>query len=146
MAKMKVHSSDELILQLERIGNIDAYAPKILEAGIQPLHKKIKENAQKHRRTGEMAASAKTKKPKKNKLGVWSQSVQFDGYDKSRKPTPSDPRGVPNARKAMSLEYGTSKQPATPFIRPAVIQTENECVRQMQETFNKEIAPLKLEG
>lgn len=139
MAQMTVYSPDALMEQLTKVGNVDAYAPKILDAGIQPLYKKIKENAHKHHSTGAMAMSAKVKKAKKDKKGVWSQKVQFDGYDKSRPATPSDPRGVPNARKAMSLEYGTSKQPATPFIRPAVVATEQECIDNMQEALNREV-------
>lgn len=141
MAQITIHSPDNLMLQLSRLGDVDEYAPEILNAGIDPLFKKIKENAEKYRRTGEMAKSLKKKKAKKDRRGKWTQRVQFEGYDKTRKPTPSDPRGVPNARKAMSLEYGTSKQPATPFIRPAVIQTERECINAMQEAFNREVAP-----
>jgi HK97 gp10 family phage protein len=139
MARMTVYSPDTLINQLARIGNIDSIAPKILDAGITPLEKEIKKNAHKHHETGAMALSLKRKKPKKGKDGNWSQKVQFDGYDKSRPATASDPRGVPNARKAMSLEYGTSKQQATPFIRPAVVSTENQCIDEMQEAFNREV-------
>lgn len=143
MAQMTIYSPDNLMLQLSRLGDVDEYAPEILNEGIDPLFKKIKENAEKHRRTGEMAKSLKKKKAKKDKRGTWKQRVQFEGYDKTRKPTKSDPRGVPNARKAMSLEYGTKNQPATPFIRPAIIQSEKECIERMQERFNSVVDKIK---
>ena len=142
MAQMTIFSPDALMKQLENMGNVDRYAPKILDAGIEPLYAKIKKNAQKHSNTGEMAASLKLKKAQKSKDGTWVKKAQFTGYDKRRKPTPSDPRGVPNARKAMSLEYGTSKQPATPFIRPAVVATKNDCLDAMQGAFNKEVGSM----
>ena len=100
MAQMTIHSPDNLMLQLSRLGDVDEYAPEILNAGIDPLFKKIKENARKapcDRRNGEI--SQEEKGEKRQGRGKWTQRVQFEGYDKTRKPTGSDPRGVPNARK-----------------------------------------------
>jgi HK97 gp10 family phage protein len=140
MARMTVYTPQPLIDLLAKITDIDYIAPKILDAGIDPLEKQIKANASKYSETGAMISSIKRKKAKKGKDGSWSQRVQFEGYDKSRKPTLSDPRGIPNARKAMSHEYGTSKQPAIPIIRPAVISTESQCIDSMQEAFNQEVS------
>lgn len=142
MAKMTIYSPDALIEKLQKLGDVDEYAPKMLNEGIKPLKEAIRQNALKHKDTGEMVASIKDSKPKKKKDGSWNKNTFFSGYDRNRKPTPSDPKGVANARKAMSLEYGTSKQPATPFIRPAVVATKNDCLDAMQGAFNKEVGSM----
>lgn len=143
MAKLNIMPPEDLAKRLSNLGNkLDEIAPKMLDAAIRPLESQIKQNAAKHIRTGEMIRSIKETKSKKDKKGVWRKKVQFDGYDKWRKATPSDPRGVPNARKAMSLEYGTVNQPAEPFIRPAVISSEGEVANEMQQTFDMEVSKI----
>lgn len=46
--------------------------------------------------------------------------------------------GTPNGQKAMSKEYGTSEELATPFLRPAKEAKESEAVEAMREVFNRE--------
>lgn len=143
MAKLNIMPPEDLMNRLSNFSNkLDDIAPKILDAGIRPLEKQIRQNAAKHIRTGAMVGSIKEQKSKKDKKGVWRKRVDFVGYDKWRKSTPSDPRGVPNARKAMSLEYGTVNQPAEPFIRPAVIQSEGEVAGEMQQAFDWEVGKI----
>jgi hypothetical protein len=65
-----------------------------------------------------------------NSKGEWSASLYFDGYDE---------RGIPNDRKAMSKEWGTSKQVATPFLRPAKEAKKQESESAMQSVLDEEI-------
>lgn len=140
MAQLNQYPPDALINRLSRLGNrINDIAPKMLDAGSAPLERKIKANAERHKKSGELVKSIKRVKPKQDKNGVWKQRIEFKGYDKKRKSTPSDPRGVPNARKALAIEYGNVNEPAKPFIRPAVIQTQNESTAAMQVVFNREV-------
>ena len=44
--------------------------------------------------------------------------------------------------KACYLEYGTSKQTATPVISPAVRESEEAVAEKMQEVFEREMKKL----
>nr|DAE46649.1 MAG TPA: hypothetical protein [Caudoviricetes sp.] len=57
-------------------------------------------------------------------------SIGFDGYDA---------KGVPNQLKARALESGTSKQPARPFVRPAVNSCREEAEAAMAAEFKKQL-------
>lgn len=57
-------------------------------------------------------------------------SIGFDGYDA---------KGVPNQLKARALESGTSKQPARPFVRPAVNSCKEEAEAAMAAEFKKQL-------
>ena len=39
----------------------------------------------------------------------------------------------------LALEFGTSKQPPTPFLQSAVNDAESEVLNKMQEVFNREV-------
>lgn len=130
MAKFIVNPPDDLVKALERMGNLDEVAPRMLLAGIEPITKAVKRNLRKHEQSGALIDSVTAGKPKKGKDEVWSVRVSFRGYDKKTK--------VPNQVKAVALEYGTTDQTATPFIRPAVISAEKESVQAMQDVFEYE--------
>lgn len=130
MAKLTVSPPDDFIKALEKMGKLDEIAPRMLNAGIEPIAKAVKKNLQKHSQSGALVDSVIVGKPKKNKEGIWTARVTFKGYDKKTK--------VANQIKAIALEYGTSDQSATPFIRPAVIETEKESVQAMQDIFEFE--------
>ena len=57
MAQMTAYSPQALMDQLNKIGNVDAIAPKMLNVGMDPLEAEIKKNAGKHSQTGAMRAS-----------------------------------------------------------------------------------------
>ena len=133
MATINLAGVDEMIKRLTASGaNVDKYAPEILKAAAGKLEAAIKQNLRNvvsSESSGEMLKSVKTYKPAKNKSGVWKIMVGFDGYDRVT--------GVPNNQKAMAMEYGTSKQPAKPFLRPAVAASENECLKIIQTEFER---------
>lgn len=56
----------------------------------------------------------------------------------------SEPRtdGSSNAKIANILEYGTSSQPAKPFLKPAKSAVKKQCVEVMKSAFEKEVEGL----
>jgi HK97 gp10 family phage protein len=147
MGKMTVTVPTGLIDKLARLGNRSGeVAAKMLNAGINPLEDQIRKNAAKHKQTGEMNDALKRRKAGIGKNGVWSIHLTFDGSAKGKKYNRRNKSGrvvrqedYRNYQKALALEYGTSKQSATPFMRPAVISSESECIANMQEVFNREV-------
>ena len=120
MASLSFDGLDEMVARLGAAGEgIDKHAPQILLKGAGPLKDQIMHNIYKNvspGSSGQLFSSVKIEKPRKSKNGAWSVKVAFTGYDKKT--------GVANDRKAMSLEYGTSRQTANPIIGPAVAKTE----------------------
>ena len=62
--------------------------------------------------------------------GVVSTAVVFAGYDE---------KGRPNAVKAAALESGTSTQPKTPFIRPAIKAARERMEASLTKNFNEQV-------
>ena len=118
---------DGMMAELERLGNVDELAPKMLEAAEPIMTRNLKAAASTHKRTGEMESSIKPTKPKQTKDG-WSLTVRSTGTDR---------KGVRNMEKMAYLEYGTSKQAATPVLGPAVRQSETACLAAMQNAFDE---------
>lgn len=129
MAKFSFSIPDKLTAQLNKLGCIDEVAPKMINSGLPIVEKELVGRSEKHRETGAMAASVKPTEPKKNKYGYYGLV----------RPTGRDEKGVRNMAKMAYLEYGTSKQSATPVLSPAVAATENQVVNAMQNTFDKEM-------
>lgn len=127
---MSIYAPDDLINGLKNLGNVDKVAPRMLEAGVKPVEKAVKKNARKHIRTGQMADSVASTKPKKDKNDNWGCAVTFKGKDKKT--------GVRNAQKAFVNEYGKQGQEPQPIVRPAVIESEKESLKEMQDIFEFE--------
>ena len=70
---------------------------------------------------------------------AYIKKIEFAGYDKNRKPTPSQPRGVPNAVKAAGIEYGNANQDAQPFLQAAANDSESKSVEIMQQVYTREM-------
>ncbi len=130
MAEFSIIPPDEFIKALYKLGDVDKVAPRMLEAGIQTVKKAVQKGARRHIHTGQMVDSITTTKPKKNKNGEWGCAVTLKGKDKKT--------GVRNAVKFFELEYGNSKQPATPVARPAIAESEKESLKAMQDVFEFE--------
>lgn len=125
--------------QLDRMANLDKVAPKMLDAAAPELVKAVKKRLQRHDRTGELIQSVKARKTKKTKTDAYIKKIEFAGYDKNRKPTPSQPRGVPNAVKAAGIEYGNANQDAQPFLQAAANDSESKSVEIMQQVYTREM-------
>lgn len=80
--------------------------------------------------TGALAASVSATKPKENQ---WGHFVAV-------RPTGQDSKDVRNGEKWGYLEYGVAgAQDAHPFIEKTVSQSEDACVKIVQEVFENHI-------
>lgn len=132
MANFSMTGLDDLISDIDAI-TMERLAPIMLEEASPILKREVMSRANAHRDSGHMADSIKATKA--NRTG--------DGYSIVVRPTGKDSKtGVRNMEKMAYLEYGTSKQAATPVISPAVRASENEVVEKMQEVFNREVDKL----
>jgi len=130
MASFEVEIPDCCIKQLSTLADIDRYAPLMINAAMPILERQVKAEVSKHEVTGDLLKSIKTTKTKKTKAGVYSASVE---------PSDIDRKGVRNIEKMIYLEYGTSRQPATPVLTKAVKDSEKEVLTTMQAIFDREV-------
>nr|DAG65164.1 MAG TPA: hypothetical protein [Caudoviricetes sp.] len=128
MARFEVEGLDELLKNMTFL-DADRLAPMMLEEAAPPLEANVKRRAGSHRDTGAMETSIKTTRPHKN----------GNGYSICTRPTGKDKKGVRNMEKAVYMEFGTSKQAATPIISPAVRESEAAVLEKMQEVFDREV-------
>ena len=146
MARFEVTIQTDFIRKLENLGSKgDEISHKMLRAGAiilkGEIDNRLKKNLyegrpyDKNYPTGALERSLTIDKPKKDKNGNNSIRIYFKGKDS---------KGVPNALKAAVMEYGSSKQPKKPFIRPAEKAVEKEVNAEMQKVFDEEIR--RLEG
>lgn len=131
MAKFSVDPKDfDIVLkELERSADVDSWGPKALAEASPILEESIKRRASSHDRTGAMTRSIKPTKPKKNR---WGHFVVI-------RPTGKDKKGVRNMEKLVYMEYGTSKQSATPVMTPALNDAKEKVNQKLQEVFEREV-------
>ena len=137
MANFTFKMPKELAQQLERASNLEVIAPMMIDEAGPILVEAVKKRLAVHRRTGALEKSVRFKSAKKAKGGGYFGKAYFSGYDKASA-TKANPQGTANEIKAMGLEWGTSKQPASPFIDAAKADCENQVLGKMQEVFNRE--------
>ena len=122
---------DEFAKELEELGDIDKYAPAMLNAAAPILEKslrsRVKREANRGYANGDLAGSIKAKKPGKNEYGHYVM-VTADGKDR---------KGVRNNEKLAYLNYGTTKQEARPVISGAITDAEGDCLEAMQRKFDE---------
>ena len=122
---------DDFARELEALGNVDDYAPEMLQAAAPVLQKALKgrvaKEADRGYATGDMEGAIAAHKPGKNGYGHYVM-VTAEGVDR---------KGVRNNEKLAYLNYGTSKQEARPVIAKAIDESEPECLKKMQEKFNE---------
>ncbi len=133
MGALTINLPTELMNKLDQISRTNGLPAKMIKAGMDVVEPEIKRRLQasiqnKDDSNGALMASIKQSEPRINSKGEWRGSIYFDG---------SDERGIPNDRKAMSMEWGTSKQVARPFLRPAKEAKKAETETAMQEVFNE---------
>lgn len=131
MAKVEFDFPSDLMNQLQRAGNMDYLAKKMITAAIPTLERNVKKECASHRRTGSMVNSVKATKVAKYKNG--------SGYYAVVRPTGKDERGVRNMEKLAHAELGTSHQAATPILSKAVAESEDEVNEIMQRVYNLEV-------
>ena len=90
------------------------------------LQSELVKNYEKHRRTGELQANIKI-----SKIG---ELQEHEGFIASVYVKDNNQR---NVNKALALEYGTSKQQATPIFYPTIKQQEANLDKIAQDVFKK---------
>ena len=129
MANFDFDFTGLLEAQIKQFDIIDEVAPKMLEKATPVLEKSLKSALQTHKQTSEMINSIKATKPHKGKLG-WVSTVR---------PTGRDAKGTRNMEKLVYLQYGTSKQVATPVLESVVNSSTQSVEDIMQQVFNEEM-------
>ena len=127
MANFDFDFSSSLEEQINKFDIIDEIAPNMLKRATPIVEKNLKSALQTHNQTGQMINSIKATTPNKGKKG-WVSTVR---------PTGKDSKGVRNMEKLVYLQYGTSKQVATPVIEQVVNKSANAVESAMQEVFSE---------
>lgn len=130
MAQFDVHGLDELMMELDRLGNFDEVAPAMLEEAVPILEKEVIKQATPFWDSGDMVKSIKKTNAIKGKWG---------GFYICVRPVGKDRKGVRNMEKLVWLEFGVRGRAATPIITKAVLNTEQKVIDIMQEVFKREV-------
>ena len=146
MANFEIIWADDFQKQLENLGaKFDEIAPQMIDEAAPILEESMKRKLLRHKDTGELINSIKAKKAKPVKGGGYYGYVTATGvakgkvYKRARKKGGYSTEGYRNYQKMLALEFGTSKQPPTPFLQSAVNDAESEVLSKMQEVFNREV-------
>lgn len=118
--------------ELEKLSNVDEYAPEMLKRVAPIMEKAVIKQLSKHHRTGGLEGSIKASKPKRFKNGGWYVSIAPNGKDKY---------GTAYAAIAVYLENGTRlrsdkskyRQPPQPFFSAAVKDAEPSIEQALYE-------------
>lgn len=161
MAGFVLDGVNDLIKQLEKLGDIDDVSFQMVDEAAEimdnELKKAIRVNTQKYG-TGTLAESIDHLKPRRNSYGIFTASTAI-GKDTKRgkyrkishasfnKQTGAyvgqresyGAGAVRNQDKLYWLEYGNSHQEARPIIRKCINSAEEKVLEKMQEVFNREV-------
>ncbi|MDY3251220.1 MAG: HK97 gp10 family phage protein [Candidatus Choladocola sp.] len=148
MAQFDVHGFDQILNKLDRLGQFERVAPKMMEAGMEVLQKEFIDEASKHRDTGEMVESIKPTGLIAEKNGSYYMCTRPTGYSKKRKNArkgKGEGKGkirVRNMEKLVWLEYGVKGRAATPIVKKAVIRARAGVINAMRDVFNMEVGKI----
>jgi HK97 gp10 family phage protein len=128
MADLSIGIPKYLMNRLNKMATSKDTAPKMIKAAQKVVLPEVKRRLSSHVETGDLLDSVRATEPKMNKNGEWKGYISFPGKGKN---------GTPNGQKALTLEYGSSKQLASPFIRPAKEEKQLEAEEAMQKVFDE---------
>jgi len=157
MAKMTIKGTDELALQLSKLGKMSVEIAKdVVMAGAQPVADEIRKGLQslpidnlKHLKDGEifnvtpygelkdLSDSLGITKPDIDNAGNVNTKIGFDGYGSY--PSKKYPKGLPNPLLARAIESGSSVRKKRPFVRTAVNRSKKKALEEMQKKCDEEI-------
>lgn len=133
----KFNGFDSIEKELHRLGTrIDDVAPKMLEEAVPILAEEIKKRTP--QRTGALKHSISTDKAKAMKLGGHYIKIRFKGYEVKQLKSGKVIK-TPNILKARVAEFGKHGEGATPFILPAIKESQPKMIEKMQEVFNQQM-------
>ena len=160
LAKFSISGTDEIESMLSKLGanSVNTGKKAVREAAdivadrVRSNLDKLPEDAFRKLSKGE-EFSGVPKSQKKNLLdsmgitpvgvtddGTINVKVGFQGY--GIYPSKKYPKGLPNQLLARVVESGSSIRKKTPFVRPAINQTETKAIEKMQEVITREIDKL----
>lgn len=144
MAKVDMKMPEDFLEKISKLSDkFDEIAPKVLEAGAEPVIAKARSNLSevigkgtkyKSRSTGDLMASLGVTPAKQNRDGNWDIKV---GIGNSK-----DSKGISNALKATVIEYGKSGQPAKPWLKRTKSSIRKDCINEMKAKLEKELESL----
>jgi len=157
MAKMTIRGTDELELQLSKLGKMTTEIAKdVVMAGAQPVADEIRKgleslpvdelkqlradekfNVSPYGELKDLADSLGIAPPDIDHAGNVNTKVGFHGYGSY--PTKKYPKGLPNKLLARAIESGSSVRKKNPFIRKAVNRSKKKSLEEMQKKFDEEI-------
>lgn len=138
--RMNLVWSDKLTEQLAGMADLDAIAPEMLTAAAPIATDALKQRVRQHRSgraDKHLADSVRAGKPKKRKKGGYGLEVSFSGYDTGHGSSPKYKDKTAQMQKAVSLEYGSAKQAAQPFLDQAASSCENAVSAAMQDVLRR---------
>lgn len=115
--------------------NLDEISMEAVESAESIVVDALTEECSKHniaetdKTRGEMVASIEAVGAKRNQYGVFDYVY----------PMGEDSKGVRNVEKLAYLEYGTSKQPATPVMQKVVNRIEEKVYCQMEKYIKEKL-------
>lgn len=129
MADFQIDMPDDFMKDLFGLSanTMDNLCEDMLSKASPQLEGAMKKRAKKA--TGQMAASIKATKPRKNERGYFTVV----------RPTGKDSKGGRNAEKLAIQEYGTSRQKAEPLLSASVNEVESQVLSTMQKRFDGEV-------
>jgi len=144
MANFEIDNSiADMIKKIEKFANSEEIYQQMISEGQGIMKSAIQSGASKHVVTGKMASSLKATKPTKNKDGIWVGRVKFTGSNGVYKSKSGKKNDITNWLKAFRIEYGTSKEKAEPFVRPAIKSCESAINNKWKKMFDKEVEKLR---
>lgn len=146
MAKFEIRGLDDMMQALNAL-EVEEVAAKMLEESVPILEQEVKKEVSRHKDTGDMYESIGSTGARRNQRGYYI-CVRPTGYASAKKWRNARTKGgkragkkvrVRNMGKMVYLEYGTSKQRATPVLSRATRRAEKDVISKMQEVFNREV-------
>ena len=138
MAKCTVILPTEIEEQLSRLGDkTDSIVESVLQAGGEVVLSRVSSNLSgvlSGKSTGELEQSLGLSPVKIDSKGIHNIKIGFS--------EPRKGKGKSNAKVATVLEYGSSRQKARPFMKPAKSQSKNSAIAAMTEKFKSEVEKL----
>lgn len=111
----------------------------MIKAGQDVMLNAIQAGANKHVVSGDMAKSLRKTKPRIDAKGDAVGRIKFTGSSGVSKGKGGQRFDRTNWIKAFRIEYGTSKQNADPFVRPAIKACESRVRAAMDKVFNEKL-------
>ena len=138
--RMDLVWSDEVTEQLTKLTDLDSIAPEMLKSAAPIAVDALRQQVGKHkssRANEHLSDSVCAGKPKKRKRGGYGVDVSFSGYDTGHGSSPKYKDKTAQMQKAVSLEYGSAKQAAQPFLNRAANSCEDAVSTVMQDVLRQ---------